>query len=205
MIEFNHKLRAGLTGLGCSAVSFSALAVPPLTHRRMSQQYVSQIITGTKEFDSVDDARDFLEVINTMEFLQEIVQPRVPINWQNVLELKDVLASIHEQRKNDMDPVSVQNFYVRLTRVNFFKGIDSRGVVTTINPEKDGAAFKDLSVAQQAVAKLKEMGVTAQFEKLTGPRRRSSLVVSLQELGFKIDVEQAAIGGADEPTIKTSA
>jgi hypothetical protein len=195
LIEFNHKLRAGLTGLGCSAVSFSALAVPPLTCRRMSQQYVSQIITGTKEFDSTDDARDFLEVINTMEYLQQIVQPRVPINWQNVLELKDVLASIHEQRKNDVDPLSVQNFYVRLTRVTFFKGIDSRGVVTTINPEKDGAAFKDLSLAQQVVQKLKQMDVTAQVERLTGPRRKSSLTTSLEELGFA--PEQEATGGSD--------
>jgi hypothetical protein len=47
----------------------------------MSQQIVSQIIAGTKEFESVDDARDFLNVVSTMEYLQQTVQPRVPINW----------------------------------------------------------------------------------------------------------------------------
>jgi hypothetical protein len=184
--EFNHKLKAGLIGLGCSALSFSALAVPPITDRKISQQVVSQIIAGTKGFDSADDARDFLDVVNSMEYLQQIVQPQVPINWSNVLELKDILASIHEQRKNDMDPVSVQNFYVRLNVMNFFKRVNSYGVVTTINPEKDGAAFDNLGLAQRVVQELKRMDITAQVERLTGPRRKSSLTTSLEELGFVV-------------------
>jgi len=188
--EFNYKLKAGLTGLGCSALSFSALAVPPITNRKLSSQIVSQIIAGAKEFDSADDARNFLEVINTMEYLQQIVQPRVPINWSNVLELKDVLVSMHEQRKNKLDPVSVQNFYVRLSLLNFFKRVNSTGVQTTINYQTDGAAFEDLGLAQQVVEKLKQMNVTAKVERLTGPRRKSSLTTSLEEVGF----EPAAIG-----------
>src|SRR2546427_5946433 len=123
--EFNHKLKAGLTRLGCSALSYSALAIPPITNRKLSSQIVSQIIAGGKEFDSAEDALDFLEAINTMEYLQQIVQPRVPINWSNVLEVKDVLISIHEERKNATDPVSVQNFYVRLSLLNFFKRVNS--------------------------------------------------------------------------------
>lgn len=186
-IDFNFKLKAGLSGLECSALSFSALAVPPITSRKLSQQVVSQIIAGAKEFDSAEDAREFLQVVSTMEYLQQIVQPRVPIAWNNVLDLKEILARVHEQRKNELDPVSVQNFYVRLSRLNFFKRIDSRGVVPTINPEKDGAAFADLGLAQQCAQELKKLGVTAQFERLTGPRRKSSLTTSLEELGFTKD------------------
>ena len=187
--EFNHKLKAGLSGLGCSALSFSALAVPPVTSRKMSQQIVSQIIAGAKEFDSDDDARDFLGVVNSMEYLQQTVKPRVPIDWSNVLELKDVLVSIHEQRKNELDPVSVQNLYVRLSLLNFFKRVNSTGVQTTINYQIDGAAFEDLGLAQQVVQKLKEMNVASKVERLTGPRRKSSLATSLEELGFVVQEE----------------
>jgi hypothetical protein len=199
--DSNFKLKAGLTGLGCSALSFAALAVPPLTRRKISQQAVSQILSGAKEFDTPQEAQEFLDVIASMEYLQQTVQPKVPINWSNVLELRDVLASIHEQRRNDLDPVSVQNPYLRLSRLNFFKGLRSNGLLCeTINPEKDGAAFKDLALAQQAVAELKKIGITAHIERLTGPRRRSTIVTSLEEVGFKIDTEKAAIGGKNEQT-----
>lgn len=191
--EFNYKLKTGLTGLGCSALSFSALAVPPITSQKKSSQTISQIIAGAKEFDSDVDARDFLSVVSTMEYLQQIVQPRVPINWSNVLDLKDVLASIHEQRKNESDPISVQNFYVRLSLLNFFKRVNSTGVQTTINYQIDAAAFENSTLAQQVVEQLKQMNVAAKVERLTGPRRKSSLTTSLIEVGF----ESAAIGGTN--------
>jgi hypothetical protein len=188
--DHNYKLKAGLQNLGCSALAFSALAVPPLTDRKVSQQYISQIMAGTKDFDSIADAQQFLDVVTTMEYLQSTVVPRVPINWSNVLELKDVLAVVHEQRKNDMDPLSSQNFYLRLSRLNFFKQIDSRGVVTTINPEKDGAAFADIKLAEQAINALKQIQVTAQWEKLTSPRRKSTSVTSVEEIGLKTEAVQ---------------
>lgn len=189
MTEYNHKLKAGLNSLGCSALSFSALAVPPLTSRKLSQQMVSQIIAGSKEFESSADAQEFLNVIRSMEHLQQTVEPRVPIDWSNVLELKQILATVHEQRKNDIDPVTVQHFYIRLSRLNFFKGMNSLGVVQTINPEKDGAAFSDLTLAQHIVQELKKIGVSGEIERLTGPRRRSTLTSSVEELGFKPDTE----------------
>ena len=195
--DYNYRLKAGLNGLGCSALSFSALAVPPLTRRKISQQLVSQILAGTKEFDSPEDARDFLEVVASMQHLQEIVQPRVPINWSNVLDLKDVLATVHEQRKNDLDPITVQNFYLRLTRLNFFAGLRSDGsVIETINPEKEAAAFHSIALAEKAITRLKQMGVTAYLERLTGPRRRSTIVTSLSELRF--EDEQPAIEDQNE-------
>jgi hypothetical protein len=187
MMDSNFKLKAGLQSLGCSALSFASLAAPPLTNRKISQQLVSQIIAGTKEFDSSADAQQFLDVIDSMEFLQQTVRPRVPINWSNVLELKDALAAVHEQRKNDMDPVSIQNPYLRLSRLNFFKGLRSnQTVIPTINPELDAVAFTNLALAQLAVAELKKMGVHAQIERLTAPRRKSTITTSLEEIGFKV-------------------
>jgi hypothetical protein len=185
-MDSNFKLKAGLQHLGCSALAFSALATPPLVNRKISQQLVSQIVSGTKSFDSPADAQQFLDVVHSMEFLQQTVQPRVPINWSNVLELKDALAAVHEQRKNVMDPVSIQNPYLRLSRLNFFKGLRSNHtVIETINPELDAVAFNNLALAQLAVAELKKMGVHAQIERLTAPRRTSTLVTSLQEIGFE--------------------
>jgi hypothetical protein len=201
--QYNHKLKTGLTGLGCSALSFAALAAPPLVHRKISQQTVSQIMGGTKDFDSPADAQAFLDVIATMEYLQNTVTPRVPINWANVLELKDVLAAVHEQRQNDLDPLSVQNFYIRISRLNFFKQVDSTGIVSTINPEKDGAAFQDIGLVQKTIAELKKMGTTATHERLTGPRRKSTIVTSLEEVGLKS--EQAAIGGENGRTTEATA
>jgi hypothetical protein len=186
--EYNFKLKAGLTGLGCSALAFASLAVPPLTSRKISQQVVSQLLTGAKEFDSPEDAREFLNVIATMEYLQQTVTPKVPINWSDILALKDVLIQVHEQRQNEQDPIVVQSCYVRMGRLNFLKGINSAGPITTINPETQAAAFADLALAQEAIRRLKDMGHAATFERLTSPRRKSTIATSLEEIGFKNEV-----------------
>ena len=184
--EFNHKLKAGLTRLGCSALSFSALAVPPITSRKMSQQIVSQIVSGTKAFDSVDDAQDFFGVIDTMEYLQQIVRPRVPINWQNVLELKEVLISIHEQRKNATDPVHRRCWFVRLSVHNFFKGLRSDGSVieTMAYYDDEAVAFTNYELASEVAEKLKQRNIPTKVEMLTCQRRQSTITVALEELGL---------------------
>jgi hypothetical protein len=203
MEEFSLKLKAGLSSLPtpCSALSFSALAVPPMVSRKLSQQVISQIIGGTKTFSSKEEALEFLRVVNTMHFLQENVNPRVPIDWANVLSLKDVLIETFNSKLSTEDPITTRCHFVRLSLMNFFKGLRSDGsVVTTINYQTEGAAFTDSSLAESCVNKLRDMGVTARTEILTAPRRRSTITKSLEELGFKT----AAIGSMNGLTQTTT-
>jgi len=67
------KLKTALQELGCSALAFSSLAAPPITSKRYSQQQISQLIAGTKEFPDDREAVEFLQVTEAMKHLQEIV------------------------------------------------------------------------------------------------------------------------------------
>lgn len=178
------RLRAGLLNLNCSVASFAALAVPPMVKQKLSQQQMNLVVNGRTELDE-DETKGFLCVIDAMQHLQESVVPKVPIDWSNVLELKDTLVRTFTDRLNEEDPKIVQPVFVRLNVLNFFKGLRSNNtVIETMNYSTEGAAFENYELAEQAVAKLKAMGVTSTAQRLTAPRRKSTITISLEELGF---------------------
>jgi len=57
-----------------------------------------------------------------MADLQDIVVPKLPIAWGDVLNVKDVLAQVLEQRKNELDPLHHRVWFIRLNVHDFFKG-----------------------------------------------------------------------------------
>src|SRR6266481_990122 len=182
----NIRFRTGLQSLNCSASAFAALAAPPLVSKKISQQYVSQLIAGTREFDSDQDAKEFFQVIDIMTHLQEIISPRLPIAWSDVLGVQDVLTRTFEQRKNESDPVHRQVWVVRLSVHDYFKGLRSdNSVISTLNYYNgDAAVFTDHKLAGECVERLKQLNVPAKTEYFTAERRQSTITTSLEELGI---------------------
>ncbi|SRR6266404_1612887 len=184
--QHNIRFRTGLQTLNCSASAFAALAAPPLVSKKISQQYVSQLIAGTREFDSDEDAREFFQVIDTMTHLQEIVAPRLPIAWGDVLGVQDVLARTFEQRRNESDPMHRRAWFVRLSVHDYFKGLRTDGTeIRTLNYyDGDAVAFTNYALANEVVDRLKQLGVAAKAELFTCERRESTITTSLEEIGF---------------------
>ncbi len=190
--QHNIRFRTGLQALNCSASAFAALAAPPLVSRKISQQYVSQLIAGTKEFDSDEDTKEFFQVIDTMNHLQEIISPRLPIAWNDVLGVQDVLARTFEVRRSVEDPIHRQVWVVRLSLHDYFKGLRPDGsVISTLNYYSgEAAAFTDHKLAGECVEQLKQRNVPAKAEFFTASRRQSTITTSLEELGFAPGIEQ---------------
>jgi hypothetical protein len=182
--QHNFRFKAALQTVGCTASAYAVLSALLVT-KKLTQQQISQIATGTREFESEQEAAEHFRVLDAMQHLSEIVTPKVPIAWNDPLRVKDALTKTFEERRNHDDPIIVQCFYVRLSIMNFLKGINSAGVVTTINYHMDGAAFEDYDLALRAVQELQKTGTKAKVERLTAPRRKSTIVTSLEEIGFK--------------------
>jgi hypothetical protein len=194
-IQIRNGLKQ-LAGDGQPPISvslFAAHASPPLTQKRLSQQKLNQIVRGLEDFDSPDDAQDFLRVLDGMFYLQD--KTGLPINWGAVPELREPLAKAVDALHNQQDPVEVRCLYVRLSRLNFLEGLRSNGsVIETQNYHSNGAAFIDFRLAQECVRRLQKLGVSAQIEPLTYPRRRSTITRSLEQIGFPaIELEQKEI------------
>jgi len=183
-MQDNIKFRNGLRERNCTASAFSQLAVPPMTSRRLSQQQVSQLIAGTREFETTEEATEFLRVIDLMNYLQETVRPNVPINWSDVFAVKDILVKTFEQHKNELDPVIMRCYYVRLSLNSFFKTFSKDGVIETRDYRNDAAAFADAALAFEVVQRLKKLKLDSRFEELTAPRRNSTITKSIEELEF---------------------
>ena len=184
-MQDNIKFRNGLRQRNCTASAFSQLAAPPITSRRLSQQQVSQLIAGTREFETTDEAAEFLRVIDLMNYLQETVRPSVPINWSDVFAVKDILVAAFEEHKSELDPVIMRCYYVRLSLNSFFTRLSSDGsVIETQDYRNDGAAFTDPKLAFELTQRLKKLKVDSRFEELTAPRRKSTITESIEELGF---------------------
>ncbi len=188
--QHNIRFRTGLQALNCSASAFAALAAPPLVSKKISQQYVSQLVAGTREFDSDEDAKEFFRVIDTMTHLQEIVTPRLPIAWGDVLGVQDVLARTFEQRKHETDPMHRRCWFVRLSMHNFLKGFRSDGSVieTMTFYDSEAVAFTDYGLASELERKLKQRDIPVRVELLTCERRQSTITVALEELGFNVSL-----------------
>jgi hypothetical protein len=194
------RLRAGLQNLNCSVAAFSALAAP-MTPKRISQQLMNQIVNGQREFDTEQDAQTIFRVLDTMAHLQETVTPRVPIDWSNVLELKDTLTQTFKNRLNEEDPITTRCWYIRLSLLKFLQRMRGDVVVDTVNYHNEGVAFTDQSLAEECVRRLNVLNVSARTELLTAPRRKSTITVSLEEIGFKpesavvLEPESVAVQG----------
>jgi hypothetical protein len=187
-LEHNIKLRTGLKEIDCSALAFSALAAPPLTSKKLSQQVISQLIAGTREFESDREATELLGVVNVMTHLQNSVTPNLPVNWSNVFGVRDTLIRAFEQQKNERDPMHHRAWFVRLSVHDFFRGLrtDATEIRTMNYFDGDAAAFASYQLADEVVRKLKQRGVAAKAEALTCQRRQSTITTSLEELGFEV-------------------
>jgi len=185
-LELNMKLKTGLKELNCSALAFSALAVPPLVSKKISQQYVSQLLAGTTEFKTEQEAQEFLGVINVMSHLQSIVTPKLPVDWSNVLGVRDALVQTYEQYKTATDPLHKRAWFLRLSVNDFFHRLRSDGSeVRTYNYfDGDAAAFVSTDLIDEAVRKLKAHDIFVKSELLTCQRRQSTICSSLEEIGL---------------------
>jgi hypothetical protein len=191
MAAHGIRLRTGLQTLNCSVASYAAVAIPPMVKQKLSQQHLNQITNGQREFESEQEAQEFLRVLDTMQYLQETVTPRVPIAWSDVLNVRDVLVETFKTRLDEEDPIVPRCWYIRLSVMNFLKSVNSNGPVTTINYGIDAAAFTDQALAEECVRRLHALNVNARTELLTAPRRKSTITVSLEEIGFAPELTMA--------------
>jgi hypothetical protein len=179
------RVRPSLQNLNCSVASFAALAVPPMVKAKLSQQQMNLIVNGQTELNE-GELKQYLAVLDAMQYLQESVTPRVPIDWSNVLHVKETLVATFIKRLDAKDPTITRLVFVRLSRTHFLQGIRSNGsVIETMNYHSEGAAFESYDLAKQAVQALKQMQIDSQPEVMTAPRRRSTITNSLEEIGFK--------------------
>src|SRR5437588_8656348 len=131
------RLKTELAGLNCTASAFAALAVPPMTSRKYTQQTISAITANQKDFDTPAEAAECFGVVEAMKFLSETVRPLVPINYSD-LRVRGALVQVFEKRKNELDPIHRRIYFVRLSVHNFFQGLRSDGsIITTINYYND--------------------------------------------------------------------
>src|SRR5258708_25559244 len=113
-LEKNIEFKTRLLPL-CSALAYSGHAAPPLVAKQLSQQFISQIVKGTRQFDSDDEAEEHLRVLDAMEALQKNVSPRVPIDWTDPLGVREALLHTFERLKEDQDPLHKVCWYVRFS------------------------------------------------------------------------------------------
>ncbi len=179
------RLKTELAGLNCTASAFAALAVPPMTSRKLTQQKISAIIANQHDFENPAEAAEFFGVVEVMKFLQESVRPQVPINYSD-LRVRDALVQVFEQRKNELDPVHNRCWFVRLSVHNFFRGIRTDGSVieTMTYYNSEALAFTDYRLAEEVEKRLKQRGVASKLELLTCSRRQSTISTSLEDVGF---------------------
>jgi hypothetical protein len=184
-LEHNIKLKTGLKENNCPASAFSVLASPPLTSKKYNQQTISQFTAGTRELSN-EDAAELLGVVNVMTHLQSIVTPRIPVDWSNVLGVRDVLVQTYEQQKETTDPLHKRAWFLRLSVNDFFQRLRSDGSeVRTYNYfDGDAAAFVSTDLIDEAVRKLKAHDIFVKSELLTCQRRQSTITTSLEEIGL---------------------
>ena len=186
------KIRAGLKTLNCSVAAFAALAAPPMVIRKLSQQQLNQVVNGRVDLDE-KEVIEFLSVIDTMQYLQETIKPKLPINWNDPLLVRDVLLETYKNRIDHEDPIIPRSWFIRLSRLNFLQGIRGNGsLIENINFDQS-AAFTDPDLANECIRKLKQRDVAARVELLTAPRRKSTITTSLEEIGFSPEPVSATV------------
>jgi hypothetical protein len=188
------KIRTGLNNLtgGCSVASAAALLVPPLVKAKLSQQQLNLIVNGRVDAGE-EEVKQILSVIRTMEYLQEIIQPRLPINWNEPLLVRDILIRTHEDLKNSDDPVVPRSWFIRLSITDFLRSVGSGKVFSTHDYANEGICFESFNLAEACLTKVRELDaslVHARTVALTAPRRASTITRSLKGIGFApVEVE----------------
>ena len=183
-MEAQIKIRARLQTLNCSVAAFAALAAPPMVIRKLSQQQLNQVVNGRVDLDE-KEVIEFLSVIDTMPYLQETIKPKLPINWNDPLLVRDVLVHTYKERLDHEDPIVPRSWFVRLSRLNFLQGFRlNNTVIETMNYDQ-AAAFTDPGLADRCVRRLRDFDITARAELFTTPRRKSMITTSLEEIGFQ--------------------
>ena len=132
---------------------------------------------------SVDAAKKIEETLQVMKVMR--LEAGLPVDWTFVPFIKPLLERKLVEYKEQKDPVETRCWYIRLSHFNFLKSVNSYGPIETINYQVDGAAFSDHALAQKAADKLKAIKIASTVELLTGPRRKSTITTSLEELGFE--------------------
>jgi hypothetical protein len=145
---------------------------------------VSQLIAGTREFESDGDANEFFQVIDTMFHLQDIVVPKIPVNWSDVVGVQDVLVQTFRDRRDTEDPIVPRCWYIKLNSLTWLNRMRGNEPIPTYNFQVDGAAFEDVKLAEEVVRRLRAVGVQSKMELLTSDRRRSTITRSIEEIGF---------------------
>jgi len=186
------KIRTGLQALDCSVAAFAALATPPMVTKKLSQQQMNLIVNGRVDL-SEPEVNELLAVIDTMQYLQETIKPKLPINWNDPLLVRDVLVETYKNRLDREDPIVPRSWFVRLSRLTFLQGIRGNGsLIDNINFDQS-AAFTDPDLANECVRKLKQRDVAARAQLLTAPRRKSTITTSLEEIGFSPEPVSATV------------
>jgi len=154
--------------------------------KKLPQQILGQILNGQREFETMEEADSFVRVLATMEYIQEQITPKLPIDWANVLLVREEVLKTFEARRNVEDPVHRRCWFVRLSVHNFFKGFRSDGSVieTMTYYDSDATAFTKYELAAEVEKKLKLHGIPVKIELLTCNRRESTITTSLEALGF---------------------
>ena len=148
---------------------------------------VSRGLTGEAPFDE-QESQVLSETIDAMYALQATTN--LPIDWRMIGKVRPHVESKRNELKDGNDPVIRTAYYVRTNLHNYFVRLrGDKSVVENMN-YLQSTAFTDPLLARRCAELLKDYGVTARTDILTGIRRESTITKSLAELGFPAVTEQ---------------
>jgi hypothetical protein len=180
------RLRTNLATLNCSVASYAALAVPPMVKQKVSQQQLNLIVNGRTEIPE-DDIKDFLSVADSMEYLQSLVRPHVPIDWSIPLLVQRALIQAHKDRIEQKDPTPDTFYVLSVNGFSYFTCVRSGEVMSTPSVTK-ATAF---SSVEQAGAASRELRFKYQTNTQVLPtpnhsiqRKQSTMVAALEDIGL---------------------
>ncbi len=154
-----------------------------LSAARMSRGLASEL-NGEAPFTGFE-LQLLRDTVLAMRSLQKAIP--VPIAWAQTTKIKSLVdqhrAALHEDR----DPTVKRAWYVRLNSLAWLKSVRGGEPLSTYNYQVDGVAFEDTKLAEEAVRRLRAVGVQSRAELLTAERRRSSITTNLGQIGFQVE------------------
>src|SRR6266851_2243930 len=165
-----------------------------LSAARMSRGLASEL-NGEAPF-TPSELQLLADTILAMRSLQESIP--VPIAWAQTTKVKSFVdkhrAELHDQK----DPLAPpRQWYVRLNSLTWLSRMRGDEPIPTYNFQVDGAAFKDMTMADEVVRRLRAVGVQSKTDLLTADRKSTRLTRSLTEIGFEPVAIEEVIGAAD--------
>lgn len=183
-----------LTKFKSAIVEFDVTQSQLGAYADMKNSRVSRGVTGEVPFDAAE-SQAIEQTILAMRQLQSEVRPELPVNWALIHKVKPLVDQRRSQLHDISDPIVARCWYIRLTSLTWLRSMRENEPMTTYNFQVDGAAFQSIPLAEEAVRRLRAVGVQSRMELLTAERRASTITRSLEEIGFKS--EPAVIGAAD--------